>query len=152
MCPIVPTFTCGLVRSNFSFAICCFAPQSLSLLKHPVDGRELGAQLHVHLLQTHQVKLPHLALIGDRQALPQTPGGFSRLGQSSVSALNETAGQHRLEVAHAYIFLLQLAQELLHLRSRKDAVNGLTQFRENRFVLYLYGGLLDPWSHICASL
>src|SRR6185312_3843104 len=28
MCPIVPTFTCGFVRSNFSFAI--FLPQNLS--------------------------------------------------------------------------------------------------------------------------
>src|SRR5437660_11910937 len=26
MCPIVPMFTCGLVRSNFSFAIASFAP------------------------------------------------------------------------------------------------------------------------------
>src|SRR5207248_4509657 len=25
MCPIVPTFTCGLLRSNFSFAISCCA-------------------------------------------------------------------------------------------------------------------------------
>src|SRR5579885_3719215 len=26
MCPIVPTFTCGLLRSNFSFAIMSLAP------------------------------------------------------------------------------------------------------------------------------
>src|ERR1700730_16701316 len=30
MCPIVPTFTCGLLRSNFYFAISFSAPQSNS--------------------------------------------------------------------------------------------------------------------------
>src|SRR5215469_10428181 len=33
MCPIVPMFTCGLLRSNFSFAISSSAPQSKSCKK-----------------------------------------------------------------------------------------------------------------------
>src|SRR5690348_8872299 len=33
MCPIVPMFTCGLLRSNFSFAMSSSAPQSKSCKK-----------------------------------------------------------------------------------------------------------------------
>src|ERR687890_2667188 len=46
MCPIVPTFTCGLERSNFSFAICLVRSrdedcccQSFALLR---DGLRLA--------------------------------------------------------------------------------------------------------------
>src|SRR6202044_3602965 len=41
MCPIVPTFTCGFERSNFSFAI--KLPASLSLLLPPVTHRGAGS-------------------------------------------------------------------------------------------------------------
>src|ERR1700722_4282841 len=40
MCPIVPTFTCGFERSNFSFAI--KLPKSLSSLVLPVATRGAG--------------------------------------------------------------------------------------------------------------
>src|SRR5688572_32201058 len=54
MCPIVPTFTCGFDRSNFSFAICVsgFGPpeggpyvrggrlQPAHLISCPVSGRQ----------------------------------------------------------------------------------------------------------------
>src|ERR1700721_4750472 len=40
MCPIVPTFTCGFERSNFSFAI--KLPKSLSSLVLPVTHRGAG--------------------------------------------------------------------------------------------------------------
>jgi hypothetical protein len=43
MCPIVPMFTCGFVRSNFSFAIASSAPlvkeqNFLNLLTDPKTG------------------------------------------------------------------------------------------------------------------
>ena len=42
-CPIVPTFTCGFVRSNFAFAILAF-PSSGSRPRAPsANGREIVA-------------------------------------------------------------------------------------------------------------
>src|SRR5919108_2319132 len=49
MCPIVPMFTCGLLRSNFSFAISSSAPQSKSC-KKPVLPKLLSAAGLLHNL------------------------------------------------------------------------------------------------------
>src|SRR5579872_2732481 len=57
MCPIVPTFTCGLLRSNFSFAIAfscrlvseLFPPAFAGLQGTALPGRRLALHLRHHL-------------------------------------------------------------------------------------------------------
>ena len=78
MCPIVPTFTCGLLRSNFSFAIFSYA------LVVPVKFVELLAQRQVHRLQRRQIKFAHLRLIAHRERVIQLLRRSSALRQLAV--------------------------------------------------------------------
>src|SRR6478735_10262869 len=63
MCPIVPTFTCGLLRSNFSFAIAspqspnCGAGPAATLVVVAINLAELLAEPGVNLLDQFQVIL-----------------------------------------------------------------------------------------------
>src|SRR5438876_8830648 len=71
MCPIVPTFTCGLLRSNFSFAI---SPQPFADdcgLRVLIKFRELLPRLRRHFFQLGQIHLAYLALVGDGELGPQ---------------------------------------------------------------------------------
>src|SRR3954470_23271023 len=67
MCPIVPTFTCGFVRSNFSFAMSF--PYSFSLFKLmialcvAINLLVLVPQSRIHLLQSREIELAQLALV-----------------------------------------------------------------------------------------
>src|SRR5262249_30809579 len=48
MCPIVPTFKCGLLRSNFSFAIAQFLRARLSNFIQPELWLQRVARRHSH--------------------------------------------------------------------------------------------------------
>src|ERR1039457_6530389 len=98
MCPIVPTFTCGFDRSNFS----------LPIAVHPLFGRQVPAiqnktrsviriqlqelcpQLGSDLFQAGEVELANLALVAVAEA-----GVLAGRGCSEQSL-----AQHQLEVAN----------------------------------------------------
>src|SRR5260370_15311997 len=88
MCPIVPTFTCGLLRSNFSFAIA--SPQNvprspwINLSVIALNSLVLLPELRVHALHPFQIKLAHQGLAGHSQPPVDLVRALSASGQHSI--------------------------------------------------------------------
>src|SRR5438309_8034447 len=85
MCPIVPMFTCGLDRSNFSLPIAvhplqlrraCRLIQNLVRSVVRVQLEELRAQIGRNLLQRRKVELADLTLVA-RSQLVVLGGGIA---------------------------------------------------------------------------
>src|SRR6478752_5441525 len=77
MWPIVPTFTCGFVRSNFSFAIASPHARGVpcpTCSVIPVNLPVLLADLHIHFFDPLQIKFAHQGLVRDSQRLIKLPG------------------------------------------------------------------------------
>src|ERR1035437_5327442 len=111
MCPIVPTFTCGLDRSNFSLPIVSSSLSSRSMPAIQNQTRSVvGVQLiktrpqfGCDLLQAGQVKLANLALVAIAQAA--ILAGRCRTQQAFA--------EHQFEVADAQPGSLNRPQKLL---------------------------------------
>src|ERR1700693_585847 len=124
MCPIVPTFTCGLLRSNFSFAMSASAPQRV-LVRTPLTGSllpqrlpcGLGDDLFSHLRRRflvvrkmHSETSAALRAAAEVSGIPEHGGQRHLRGDDLASgarfaALNLTAA--RVQVANhiAHVFL-----------------------------------------------
>src|SRR5208282_441270 len=120
MCPIVPTFTCGLVRSNFSLPIRACLFQSIK----PINLVELAPGCLVHLLQTHQVELAHLRPVRHRQRFVERARRGPHLLQGTAGLLHRPTRQHGLVMPDEEPFSSDRLQEALDLRAEealKDA-------------------------------
>src|SRR5215467_2738595 len=140
MCPIVPTLTCGFVRSNFSFAIA--SPQTLMELPRlqsvsviAINFSVLLAHLRIDLFDPLQVKLAHQGLIRKRERLIQRPGLLSRLRQRAVYSFQNSRGRNLFELAHVDRAALQLAVKPFNRVRCQDALqSGLQLLKLFRLV------------------
>src|SRR5438105_10990949 len=114
MCPIVPTFTCGLVRSNFAFAI--ELPVDLAWNRSCVEtSRSIiaiqllkpGAQQWFYFFNLGQVELAHLPLVRGRELLIQLLCRFAGVRQLLVRLLQPSAGKDVVGVSDANTLGLQ---------------------------------------------
>src|SRR5437588_7121843 len=167
MWPIVPTFTCGLLRSNFSFAISLLR---LSLFRVgrallpakpvrtsqtyvsrrefltsviPVKLLKLGPNSRLHLFNLRQIKLAHLRLIRRRQLLVQLTSRLVTLSQFIIQLLQNATGQHQIKIPNAHAFLLQPAQKLLNPVGCENPHERRFQFSEFFFFRDLDSSLLE---------
>src|ERR1035437_9224688 len=122
MCPIVPTFTCGLDRSNFSLPIVSSSLSSRSMPAIQNQTRSVvGVQLiktrpqfGCDLLQAGQVELADLALVAIAQAA--ILAGRCRTQQAFA--------EYQFEVADAQPSSLNRLQKLLDPGWGKRTLNG----------------------------
>src|SRR5216684_322401 len=146
MCPIVPTFTCGLLRSNFSFAIA--SPQSSRMpdsgvcLVVTVSFAILRADFRSDFLNPLQVKLAHERLIGNGQRGVQLLRGLSRLCGRRVRGFKDAAGQHFFKLANLHVAALHFLQKAFQRSGGKDPLNGGFQLLELPRFLNFDPGLL----------
>src|SRR5579864_3276301 len=123
MCPIVPTFTCGLLRSNFSFAIA--SPQSLSAVL--VNPAIFPPELRVNLLYPLQIKLAHQCLIGQGQTIVDLLRASSGNSPRRVCRLKQSQAQYLFELSRRDPLALQpLVKPGQHLGT-KNALDGGAQ-------------------------
>src|SRR5664279_4573347 len=140
MCPIVPTFTCGLLRSNFSFAIFPYA------LVVPVKFVELLAQRQVHCLQRRQIKFAYLRLIAHRQRVIQLPRRCSVLRQLPVRAFQQLLAQHAIEIADRNSLALQQPEKIFYRARRKNPRQSRTKLLKLVQLFDAKRGLLKRYS------
>src|SRR5262249_35398095 len=95
MCPIVPTLTCGFVRSNFSFAIA--SPQTLMELPGLQSASVIAvhlslllADLPVDVFDPLQIKLAHQGLIGKHERPVKLLRLFARPRQRAVHSFQNS--------------------------------------------------------------
>src|SRR5271168_2511415 len=121
MCPIVPMFTCGFDRSNFSLPMtarllvlagACTGVQVNTSNETKLVGsvvrvqlEELLSQLRRDALETGEIEFANLALVGVAEPAVLRRG---RLSQNSLA-------EDGLEVANAKLRALQRSQEVLDL-------------------------------------
>src|SRR5689334_122368 len=90
MCPIVPTFTCGLLRSNFSFAIALF----LFLGSKPVLNR-FPHRYRIRPYKTNAAKSLAQSILHSRSA--------GSIGRNQPDTARENARKMRLPVVERLI-------------------------------------------------
>src|SRR4051812_33919572 len=130
MCPIVPTFTCGFDRSNFSFAISLPSLQRLTAQTRLADAlsqtaanietsvvgvnlQVLRPQLGSDMLHRCEIQLANLAAI----EIAQPFVGCSRfLAQKALR-------QHGFEVTHAQALCFDALEESVRRRRRERSLN-----------------------------
>src|SRR5713226_2378670 len=118
MWPIVPTFTCGLVRSNFSFAINlpCLA---CSFLSNSDTASETWSSTSALRLRSWTDKTRVSA--PDRKALTPDIGFELWTLPTSRRSAQRCLGQHGLEVTHPGAVALHPLEELFNLLWRERA-------------------------------
>src|SRR3954462_1785744 len=129
MCPIVPTFTCGLLRSNFSFAIFPSSSGYDCGLRVLIYLRKLQPQLRRDLFELREVHLAHLALVRRGQLVPQRAHALA-----AAKHIEQTGIAHLLELPDAQAPLAHALQEPLYVGGSKRAFEQRFRFREPRFV------------------
>src|ERR1700728_2402656 len=121
MCPIVPTFTCGLDRSNFSFAMAFPPPtdmdESQSRLRSitGVEPKELLADLGGDALHLAQVMFANLAAVG----IAESGITFLRLGAE------EAVSQDGFKLADAELCATDALQENSRLGRGESLIDGV---------------------------
>src|SRR5690348_48813 len=99
MCPIVPTFTCGFDRSNFSFAMSRSAPQLMLLVK---IHRKIW--LHNRVLILANLHPPHHAR-HPRKTVPEFARSLRPLHRFAKFLLEIPSVAVKPEFAHVPPFL-----------------------------------------------
>src|SRR5690242_13887567 len=105
MCPIVPTFTCGLLRSNFSFAMIASKSLELRVILRPQCRRDL--------FDLRQVELANLALIARRHRVVLLLGRQARGSEAAVRRFQNLRLQDRFPLARPQSLALHFPQKRL---------------------------------------
>src|SRR6266446_2045753 len=102
MWPIVPMFTCGLVRSNFFLAISACSPLLRPDSADPGLGQELLGEVARDLRVVRQLHRVARAALGHR---PQLRGVAEHLGErdEGLHDLRRAAGVHPFDLAAAAV-------------------------------------------------
>src|SRR5215472_2362444 len=136
MCPIVPMFTCGLLRSNFSFAISSSAPQSKSCKESVLLELLPAAGLLYNLFREIRGKLRvmrkmHGEIAAALRAAAQIGGVTEHLGERHLHA-NYVAARTALRALNLRAAGVEVAKHGGHVFFRNDDFhfhNGLEQHR-----------------------